>query len=815
MALDNLLHLIRELRRRRVFRVAIIYGIAAVGVISACDWIFPQLGKLIPELLPDPEGAMRWVIIAAFANFPVALIFGWLYDISGDGIERTPSFAEAVHDPDSTLHPADTWIIGGLSASALAVIVVAVLRITAMDPPLLVTETLAPVPENSVAVMPFTTCAGEGLEELLGYGIADEVLRRLAEIPNIIVTAKTAKFIKVTSRASAFAFAGEDFEPERISSALRVHYVLTATVCRLGDALTLTAELVDNNGYLVWTGSFSQQEDSGGLVTRSLAAALTQGVAVKLGASLPTDHARPVDREAYAQLLIGREQRNRGNDEKARAAFERALERQPDYAEAVYELALMELPRDLDERHAQEMLEKTMLLAERAMAMARRELQANPRSAHANYVAGSISLALALLEQDLAWRETQAPDQATLNARFGQAEQLLRAAVEGNPSDSWAFYRLATAVEAQERYLEALQIFELAQARDPFNALLTQRIAKRWAARGRFREAMDMLQRFNRELPEVPPMIWWWQLELTTLHVYWDEKCAILIDILKNDPDALADMDEPLTVYNRWQIAWFTQQLQDLGLGQEAEAWRERVHGMPLKNWMREPLASEEENAQTRREEAQRLAAMGNEEILAATGRVARDWALQLAEAGELDRAIAIMKKVRHSPAIWTERKPHNAYRLAVLYKAAGRDEEAAALLRSIAGQLEKEVTAGIRHPDTLSTLAEAYALLGEDGAALSMLELAVEHRSMWLAWYDKAPVFGVDAWQRLNGNPRFLTLVQHCRDEIQRQALYVRGLLAEQDLDQLLAPIEAISGSQEQVGHMEGSEPEFAAANR
>jgi hypothetical protein len=173
------------------------------------------------------------------------------------------------------------------------------------------------------------------------------------------------------------------------------------------------------------------------------------------------------------------------------------------------------------------------------------------------------------------------------------------------------------------------------------------------------------------------------------------------------------------------------------------------------------------------------------------------------------------MKRVQHSPAIWTERKPHNAYRLAVLYKAAGRHEEAAALLRSIAGQLEQEVTAGIRHPDTLSTLAEVYALMGEDDAALSMLELAVEHRSMELAWYDEAPVFGVDAWQRLNHNPRFLALVRHCRDEIQRQARYVQDLLAQQDLDRLLAPIEAISGSQEQVGRIEGSEPEFAAPNR
>jgi hypothetical protein len=173
------------------------------------------------------------------------------------------------------------------------------------------------------------------------------------------------------------------------------------------------------------------------------------------------------------------------------------------------------------------------------------------------------------------------------------------------------------------------------------------------------------------------------------------------------------------------------------------------------------------------------------------------------------------MQRVLYSPAISPERKPHYAYRLAVLYKAADRHGEAAALLRSIAGPLEQKVTAGIRRPDTLSTLAEVYALSGEEDAALSMLELAPELRSVELAWYDEAPVFGVDAWQGLNQNSRLLALVQHCRDEIQRQARYLRDLLAQQDLYRRLAPKQVISGGEEQVGHIKSDRPEFAAPNR
>ena len=79
----------QELRRRRVFRLAGLYIIGAWVVIQVADLSFQAWGV--------PESALRYLFIAAFVGFPVALIFSWYYDITPKGIVRM----EAVDDSES------------------------------------------------------------------------------------------------------------------------------------------------------------------------------------------------------------------------------------------------------------------------------------------------------------------------------------------------------------------------------------------------------------------------------------------------------------------------------------------------------------------------------------------------------------------------------------------------------------------------------------------------------------------------------------------------------------------------------------------
>ena len=77
---------IRELRRRRVFNVAILYAVVAIPLLAyAADII---------EYLPIPgdvETQMPILVALTLASFPVILVLSWMFDISSKGIHRTES----------------------------------------------------------------------------------------------------------------------------------------------------------------------------------------------------------------------------------------------------------------------------------------------------------------------------------------------------------------------------------------------------------------------------------------------------------------------------------------------------------------------------------------------------------------------------------------------------------------------------------------------------------------------------------------------------------------------------------------------------
>ena len=74
-----------ELRRRRVWRVAAAYVVAAWMVVEIILETFPVLGA--------PEWVSRAVVILAFLGFPVTVILAWAFDLTPEGVIRTPSLS--------------------------------------------------------------------------------------------------------------------------------------------------------------------------------------------------------------------------------------------------------------------------------------------------------------------------------------------------------------------------------------------------------------------------------------------------------------------------------------------------------------------------------------------------------------------------------------------------------------------------------------------------------------------------------------------------------------------------------------------------
>jgi len=764
MADRPLMFLIREARRRRVFRTAAYYLVGAWVLLQVCDVVFPIIGM--------PNQALQLVLAGAAAGFPVALIIGWKYDITPRGIKRTPSLEEVGDASDLALKRTDYVLLATMA-------VIAVVIAFQVPLPSFEQRVFSVGSDQSVAVMPFEVCENQDIDSLMAASVAAEVINRLAE---------RGKF-RVLARESSFAFAGFGLNLADIAGPLGVEHVVAGTLCREGDKLTLAIELVDADGFLVWSGDHEQVIDQSGRITRTLASAVATNVALQLGDVLPDTRDAVADKVAYEQLIIGREHRARGDEASARVAFERALQKQPNYAEAKYELALLEMGPPVS-RNQGTHITKARPVAEEALNLANKQLEYGAGNARTNFVVGKITAALAYMDEQLIWRESSQLDSTELQARHQDvmsrlklAEQQFRTSISLNPAEVESYRWLAYVVEGQGRANESLEILEAAQATDPFNVVLNGRIAKRWVARGRFRQAIELLDRFD-SLPAVPAEIWWWKLELMELNQYWDEKCETLIDMLVNHPEAFDYWG------NRWQAWWFVKSLAQLGLSEQAEAWKVRLENLPmpealyeagLRHYLEVSGHAEELEIQQEIE----LGAMSDEEILDAFHEDGLAFAGYLAETGHVDRAIELMESIQYAPSVWAEREAQAPVLLAELYKRIGREADAVRVLGEIAARLEAEVDYGIRHPTTLMSLVEVYELQGREEKAIEMFLKAANYHHIDSCDWLKSPEPSL-----FKDDPRVVAACNRMRDDMVRQSDRVRTMLHQYDVDTLLAPL-------------------------
>ena len=228
-----------EALRRRVFRVAAVYIVAAWVALQAADLAFPGLGI--------PESAIRYVWLGAILGVPVVLFFGWRYDIIGGRILRT---AVSDVDADLTIRRADYVIFVTLSA-AVAVTAFGLIgqisdtRVT--DSAQFVVTDIDP---NSIAVLPFVNMSGNPDNEYFSDGLTETLLHALAQLPDL----------KVSARTSSFFFKGENVDVRDIAIQLGVRNVLEGSVQRDGDNVRITAQLIEaDTGFHRWSMTYDRE----------------------------------------------------------------------------------------------------------------------------------------------------------------------------------------------------------------------------------------------------------------------------------------------------------------------------------------------------------------------------------------------------------------------------------------------------------------------------------------------------------------------------------------------------------------------------
>ncbi len=201
---------VAELRRRRVFRVAVVYAIATFGVLQVADIAFPAL-KL-------PEWSVTLIVAVALLGFPVALVLAWAFDITPRGVIRTEPLADS-----GSKFQRHGRVLALVSAGLVTILTIAVgWYVLPKLPGWWGDTSIAAASEPAkpkLVVLPFENL-GSPVDEYFADGVTEEITARLA----------TTGHLGVIARTSAIRYKGTDKSVPQIGEELGVDYILEGTV---------------------------------------------------------------------------------------------------------------------------------------------------------------------------------------------------------------------------------------------------------------------------------------------------------------------------------------------------------------------------------------------------------------------------------------------------------------------------------------------------------------------------------------------------------------------------------------------------------
>ena len=442
-----------ELRRRRVYRAAVVYVVAAVAVVQAAESILPRLGM--------PDSVVTFILVVGIFGLPLILWMAWIFEFTGDGLRRTAPRDGPVGRGGGYVMPvavlgivllAGWWIVWGRAGARPD---------DSPDPGLTA---------RSIAVLPFRALTSQADEALLGEGLAEEILGALTGIPGL----------RVIATESSFALAGRPIS--EIREAIGVSHVLTGTIRMVGEDVQIEARLLETEGEeVVWQRGFQPERSSYYRTQEQIARAVVNVLEVELGPigayalmNAATDNVR-----AHQEYLRGLRLWNHRSEPDILAAishFSDAVELDPDYAAAWagLSLAYLVLPEYSPDADVVRVREASASAAQRALELEPDQVDALTamgwgRMIHHYDWQGAEDLIARALSLDptnvnaLHWQSHV----LSWQGRHDEALELARTAVELSPLSPIMRQNLGFILMEAREYEEALDQYSILDASDP------------------------------------------------------------------------------------------------------------------------------------------------------------------------------------------------------------------------------------------------------------------------------------------------------------------------------------------------------------
>lgn len=287
--------LIKELRRRKVFRVAVVYA----GV----SWLLVEIASVVLPIFKSPEWILQVFTFFVILGFPLAVILAWAFELTPDGIKRDTGIGEAPAEKSDSTEP------------------------TARS----VTD------RKSIAVLPLENLSRNPANEPFTIGIHDDLLTCISKIGSI----------KTISRTSVMQYRDTTKTIPQIAKELGVSSVLEGGIQWSGDRVHINVQLIDAaTDEHLWAEVYDRDLTAKDIfaIQGEISVAIAEALRAKLSPDeqdrlsyVPTENMAAL--EAY---FLGKQRvatRTTQAVVEAIANFERAIELDPDFALAYVGLA--------------------------------------------------------------------------------------------------------------------------------------------------------------------------------------------------------------------------------------------------------------------------------------------------------------------------------------------------------------------------------------------------------------------------------------------------------------------------------------------
>jgi TolB-like protein/Flp pilus assembly protein TadD len=434
-----------ELQRRKVYRVAAAYIIAAGFIIQIGSAVFPAW-----EL---PNWTLRFVVVLLLVGFPIALILAWAYDVTPQGIRVTPG----AHRRRNLIMLVATGVIISAGAGFF-----------------LLPRAVARKVDKSIAVLPFQNLSDEKDNAYFADGMQDDILTNLSKIGDL----------KVISRMSVMSYRGDGLRNAReIGKALGVATLLEGSVRRIGNRVRVNVQLINaDNDEHIWAEDYDRELTDVFVIQTDLAQKIASALQAKLSPNEKERLDRRPTKDSDAYLLFvqahdyaNRPDRSRETSLKAKEFFEQAIKLDSNFAAAFAGLSMVE-------SWMYHSFEPTPALREKARLNADESLRLQP-----DLPEGHLALGFTYYYGDR--------DYERALAEFDIARRSL-------PNEAQVYLAIGSIQRRQGKWAESTANLERAAALDPKNANILSNLAFSYMALRDFEAADKTLDRVIAVAPQ-------------------------------------------------------------------------------------------------------------------------------------------------------------------------------------------------------------------------------------------------------------------------------------------------------------------------